>query len=117
MRRVTPSGPQEEVLAVEAPMRLRSSWMRALLASSPPFFFLRLVLRGLFELQNGGPERSIHRSVAGRMSLVGVGVGLRDTQLPTSAEHEVPEGAQRTGISQRPRPPPRPSSPRRRNSA
>lgn len=63
MRRMTPSGPQEEVRAAEARTRLRSSCMRALLVPSL-FFSLRLVLRGILELQNGGPERSLHRSVA-----------------------------------------------------
>lgn len=48
-------------------MRLRSSWARAFLASS--FFFnffslFELVPTGIFELQNGGSERSLQLSVA-----------------------------------------------------
>lgn len=38
MRCVTTSGPQEEEWMAEAPTRLRSSWTRALLASSLFFF-------------------------------------------------------------------------------
>lgn len=62
MSHVTPGGPSDAALAAGAPTRLRSSWTRAFF--SPFFFFLELVLRGYFELQDGGSGRSLQRLVA-----------------------------------------------------